>query len=187
MHPIATFFIARSRLAIESLAVLPVVYALVFIFRSIGLSYQEVNIALMGKKNQNYKMLRNFAVILGLGVFLGLSSIAFSPLARLWFSNVSGLPQELISLSYLPLKILVLLPVLTIWISFQRGILVHARNTKPITIATAIELVTIIIVLYVTVFHMLIPGVIAAACAYIIGKLLANLYLVPKQIRAVRI
>jgi len=187
VHPIATFFIARSRLAIESLAVLPVVYALVFIFRSIGLSYQEVNIALMGKKNQNYKMLRNFAVILGLGVFLGLSSIAFSPLARLWFSNVSGLPQELISLSYLPLKILVLLPVLTIWISFQRGILVHARNTKPITIATAIELVTIIIVLYVTVFHMLIPGVIAAACAYIIGKLLANLYLVPKQIRAVRI
>jgi len=187
VHPIATFFVARSRLAIESLAVLPVVNALVFIFRSIGLSYQEVNIALIGEKKQNYKMLRNFAVILGFGVLLGLSFIAFSPLARLWFRKVSGLTQELTSLSYLPLKILVLLPVLTIWISFQRGILVHARNTKPITAATSIEFLTIIIVLYVTVLHIRIPGVIAAAGAYLIGKLLANLYLVPKQIRAARI
>jgi hypothetical protein len=187
VHPIATFFMGRSRLAIESLAVLPVVNALVFIFRSIGLSYQEVNIALIGEKNQNYKMLKNFAVILGVGVLLGLSVMAFSPLARVWFRNVSGLTRELSRLSYLPLKILVLLPVLTVWISFQRGILVHARDTKPITFATAIELITITIILYVTVFYIRIPGVVGAACAYLIGKLLANLYLVPKQMQAARI
>lgn len=187
VHPIATFFLGRSRLAIESLAVLPVVNALVFIFRSIGLSYQEVNIALIGEKNQNYKMLRNFAAILGFCVLLGLSVFAFSPLAKVWFRNVSALTEELTRLSYLPLKISVFLPVLTIWLSFQRGLLVHARNTKPITVATAIELVTITIVLYVAVFHIRVPGVIAAACAYLIGKLFANLYLVPKQIRAARI
>ena len=50
VHPFVTFFLGRSRMAVESLAVLPVVSSLVFICRSRGLSYQEVNIALIGKQ-----------------------------------------------------------------------------------------------------------------------------------------
>ena len=65
VHPFVTFFLGRSYMALESLAVLPVVTSLVFIFRSLGLSYQEVNIALIGKEKQNYRILRNFAIYLG--------------------------------------------------------------------------------------------------------------------------
>ena len=55
-------------MAVESLAVLPFVTSFVFIFRSMGLPYQEVNIALIGKEKQNYIVLKNFAIYPGLFV-----------------------------------------------------------------------------------------------------------------------
>ena len=44
--PLLTFFMGRSRSPIESLAVLPVVQSLVFLFRSGGVASQEVGVAL---------------------------------------------------------------------------------------------------------------------------------------------
>ncbi|MCW8849777.1 MAG: hypothetical protein OQJ81_07345, partial [Melioribacteraceae bacterium] len=66
VHPFVTFFIGQSRMAIESLAVLPVINSLVFIFRSAGLSFQEVGIALVGEKGEGFIPLRNFAIKLAL-------------------------------------------------------------------------------------------------------------------------
>ena len=65
VHPILTFFIGKSRFAIESFAVLPVVNSLGLLFRSVGLSYQEVGVALMGKRFEDYLPLRNFALDAG--------------------------------------------------------------------------------------------------------------------------
>lgn len=64
VQPLVTFFVGHSRLAIESLAVLPVANSLVFLFRSLGLSYQEVSVALLGRENKNYPALRRFAIVL---------------------------------------------------------------------------------------------------------------------------
>jgi len=186
VHPFVTFFLGRSRMAVESLAVLPVVTSLVFIFRSMGLSYQEVVIALIGERRQNYGLLRNFAVRLGIIVTVLISVLAFTPLADLWFINVSGLTKELADLSYLPLKIMVLLPALTVLLNFQRSLLVISGNTGPISVATATELAGIILVLLVCVVFLGMTGVVAASLAFMAGRALSNLYLVPKQKEAVR-
>ena len=186
VHPFVTFFLGRSNMAIESLAVLPVVNSLVFIFRSMGLSYQEVNIALIGDKKQNYPSLRNFAILLGIVVTVLLGVIAFTPLAEIWFIKVSGLTADLADLAYLPLQILLLLPALSILLSFQRSTLVVASTTKPISIATAVELFTIIAVLLVCIAYFNMIGVIAASIAYIIGKSASNIYLGPLQHKTVR-
>ena len=186
MHPFVTFFLGRSNMAVESLAVLPVVNSLVFIFRSLGLSYQEVNIALVGKEKQNYRVLRNFAVYLGLLVTVLISVLAFTPLADLWFINISGLSTELADLSYLPLKIMILLPALTVLLNFQRSSLIINGTTGPISIATAIELIGIIVVLLVCVVFLNLIGVVAASIAFMAGKRISNIYLAPKQIAAVR-
>lgn len=186
VHPFVTFFLGRSRMAVESLAVLPVVTSLVFIFRSMGLSYQEVVIALIGERRQNYGLLRNFAVRLGIIVTVLISVLAFTPLADLWFINVSGLTKELADLSYLPLKIMVLLPALTVLLNFQRSLLVVSGNTGPISVATATELAGIILVLLVCVVFLGMTGVVAASLAFMAGRALSNLYLVPKQKEAVR-
>ncbi|MBN1387374.1 MAG: hypothetical protein JW965_02950 [Bacteroidales bacterium] len=186
VNPFITFFLGRSSMAIESLAVLPVVNALVFIFRSMGLSYQEVLIALVGDRKQNYPSLRNFAFMLGSAVTFLLAIIAFTPIANFWFITVSGLTAELAELAYTPLKIMLVLPALSVLLSFQRSTLVVEGTTKPISVATGIELLTIVVSLLICIAYSDMIGVIAAAIAYIIGKSLSNMYLAPIQLRTVR-
>ncbi len=186
VHPFVTFFLGRSNMAVESLAVLPVVSSLVFIFRSLGLSYQEVTIALIGNEKQNYGILRNFAVYLGISVTVMISVLAFTPLADLWFKNISGLSDELADISYLPLKIMILLPALTVLLNFQRSNLIINGTTGPISVATAVELVGIIVVLFLGVVFLNFIGVVAASVAFMIGRGMSNIYLVPKQAAAVR-
>jgi len=186
VHPFVTFFLGRSYMAVESMAVLPVVSSLVFIFRSLGLSFQEVNIALIGKNRQNYRMLRNSAIFLGVLVTVLISVLAFTPLADLWFINVSGLTGELADMSYLPLKIMILLPPFTVLLNFQRSILIINGTTGPISKATAVELTGIIVVMLICVVFLNLIGVVAASIAFIAGKGLSNIYLTPKQAAVVR-
>lgn len=186
VHPFVTFFLGRSYMAVESLAVLPVVSSLVFIFRSLGLSYQEVNIALIGNQRQNYRPLRNYAVYMGAAVTVLITILAFTPLADLWFVNVSGLSQELADMSYLPLKIMILLPALTVLLNYQRSLLLINRTTGPISAATAIELISIIAILLVCTVFLNMTGVVAAAIAFTVGKGISTLYLLPRQTATVR-
>ncbi len=186
VHPFVTFFLGRSKMAVESLAVLPVVTSLVFIFRSPGLSYQEVSIALAGEKRQNYRMLRNFAIYMGITVTALISLMAFTPLADLWFINISGLSKELADLSYLPLKIMILLPALAVLLNFQRSILIINGTTGPISVATAVELSGIIAFLLVGVLFLNMTGVVAASIAFMTGRAMSNLYLMPKHAAAVK-
>jgi O-antigen/teichoic acid export membrane protein len=177
VHPIVTFFLGQGRMSLESLAVLPVINGLVFIFRSIGLSFQEVGIALMGKNFANYRYLKNFTLYFGVSVALILLTVAFTPAAYFWFNTVSGLSSVLSDFAITPLQIMAIVPGLTFLISFQRAVLVYARNTKPITMATVIEVSGILIVLFVSIKVFDIVGVIAAASAFIIGRIAANIFL----------
>ncbi len=186
VQPFVTFFLGRSRMAVESLAVLPVVNSLVFIFRSMGLSFQEVNIALIGKEKQNYGVLKNYAIFLGLVVTVLITVLAFSPLANLWFINISGLSLELANLSYLPLKIMIFIPALTVLLNFQRSCLIINGTTRPISVATAMELSAIIVMLLIGIGFLNLIGVVAAAIAFMTGRIMSNLYLIQKQVSAVK-
>lgn len=186
VNPFVTFFMGRSHMPIESLAVLPVVNSLLFIFRSMGLSYQEVLIALVGDRKQNYRLLRKFAVTLGTVVTIIPAIIAFTPLAKIWFVRVSGLTPDLADLAYTPLKIMLLLPALSVLLSFQRSTLVISGKTRPISVATAIELLSIVAVLLLCVGYFGMIGATAAAIAFMAGKSASTLYLAPKQIATVK-
>ncbi|MEN8221716.1 MAG: hypothetical protein ABFR36_00545 [Acidobacteriota bacterium] len=187
VHPMVTFFMGKSHFPIESLAVLPVVNSLIFIFRALGLSYQEVIIALLGMNRENYRGIKRFALYLGSFMFVTLSLILFTPLLHIWFQKVSGLSFDLAQFSILPARILVILPVLTLLISFQRSLLVHTKETGPIKGASLIEIIMILFTLYVTVFQFGLPGAIAAAISYTVGRLFANSYLLPSQIKAIEL
>jgi len=178
VHPLVTFFVGRSPLPLESLAVLPVINALVFIFRSMGLSFQEVGISLVGKSFENYYRIRNFALLLAVIVVCCLAVIAFTPLARIWFHDVSGLSVELTNFALLPLQIMCLMPGLAVVLSLQRAILVSARRTTSVTWATIIEVSSIVVVLFVAIFYFELNGAVSACLAFIFGRLSANLYLI---------
>jgi len=177
VHPMVTFFMGQSRMPIESLAVLPVVNSLVFVFRSMGLSFQEVGIALMGERNQNFAVLRNYTILLGITVTVVLSVVTFTPLSVVWFQKISGLSMELTLFARAPAQILTLMPALSVLISFQRSIMVNSKKTTPITIATAIEVLGIVVVLYLATQVFGAIGAIGAAASLMLGRLLANSYL----------
>ena len=177
VHPLITFFIGKSQLPLESLAVLPVLSSFVFLFRGVGLSYQEAAITLLGSSRKNDRVVYRFATILGVLLAFGLIVTAVTPLSEIWFSKVSGLSAELTGLALTPLLIMGLFPASTVLISMQRAILVKAGRTNPITNATIIEVVTIISVLYIAIIPLHAVGVVAAASAFIAGRLAANLYL----------
>jgi hypothetical protein len=68
----------------------------------------------------------------------------------------------------------------------QRGVLVTTKNTKPITFGTAIEFITIIIVLFITVNLIGLVGAVAATAAFGLGRIMANIYLATPSIKAVK-
>ncbi|MCH7973109.1 MAG: hypothetical protein IH949_04355 [Bacteroidetes bacterium] len=179
VQPLVIFFIGQSRLPIESLAVLPVITSFVFIFRSIGLSFQEVGIALLSKYKGSYPVLKNFATMLGIIAAATLGLIAFTPLSDFWFKTVSGLSFELTHFAKIPLMIMILMPGLSVLINFQRAVLVESRYTKPITWATIAEVVVILIVLFISIKYFDAVGAVAATLALIIGRIGAITYLTP--------
>lgn len=186
IHPMITFFLGRARFAVESLAVLPVVNSLSFIFRSVGLSYQEVAIALLGKRLEHFRALARFATMLGIGASVGLAIVAFTPLADVWFQTVSGLEPELARFAIVPTRILALLPALSVLLSFQRALLMRGRHTRPITTATALEVAGILTLLMALIHGLQLVGVTAAAIAYVLGRLISNGFLLVPCRRVLR-
>ncbi|MEW6338782.1 MAG: hypothetical protein AB1625_15460 [Acidobacteriota bacterium] len=176
-HPLVTLFVGRSRLALESLAVLPVLNSLVFLHRSPGLAFQEVVIALLGSTRDAYRSLRRFAGGLGLACSGVLAAVAFTPLAGVWFERVSGLSPELSALALGPVRILALMPAFEVLLSLRRGVLVHTRATRRVTAATAIEVGVLLAVLAVAAGPLSMIGVVAAASGIVAGRVAALAFL----------
>ncbi len=140
INPLTTFFLARGRMPLESLAVLPVVVGLGFVFRTAGIAMQEVVIALVGDRGENSRILNRFSLRVGVISTIGLAAVVFTPLATIWYGTVSGLSRELAAFSILPGALLVLLPFLEAVLSYERGILVRSHRTAPISVAVGVQL-----------------------------------------------
>jgi len=184
-HPVVTFFMGYARFPLESLAVLPVVNSLSFIFRAVGISYQEVAIAVLARDPGSHPAVARFAAWLSGLSALAMALIVFTPLSTVWFRTISGLSAELTAFALTPARILVLLPALSVMLSLQRAILVHGRNTAPITWATALEIGGIVAALWIGTAGLNLVGATAAAIAFIAGRLLCNAALIrPSRIAA---
>jgi hypothetical protein len=92
--------------------------------------------------------------------------IAITPLSDLWYGVISGLPPELMSMAPLPTLIIAPTALLAFTIALQRGLLVHARKTRPITVAVTINVVVLILVMLAGLKFFAVPGIIIAAAAY---------------------
>ena len=176
-QPMLTFFMGRAPAPLESLAVFPVVHALSFLFRTLGISYQEAAIALLGDDERNRPAVGRFALGLAVAAATGLALVAFTPLFGVWFETVSGLTPELVRYAKAPAMILVPLPALAVWLSYQRALLVLERRTAQITVATALEVATVATVFATVDWGLELPGVTAAALSFLSGRVLSNVYM----------
>jgi hypothetical protein len=177
VHPLLTFFVGRSRSPVESLAVLPVVMGLVFMFRSGAIAYQEVAVALSGADRRREGRIARVALELAGASALALCGFLFTPLGEFWFTRVAGLSPQLAAVALWPARVMALVPALDYLLALQRAVLVLARRTRVITSATAVEVVAIGVVLAAGIGLADLVGVTAAAAAILSGRLAGNLYL----------
>jgi hypothetical protein len=184
VHPMLTFFMGRSVSPVQSLAVFPVVHALSFFFRSMGLAYQDAAIALMGERFEQLPELRRFAAGLGLAASAGIALVALTPLSDVYFLTISGLTPTLTAFALTPARLVVPLPALSVLLALQRAILVEGRRTRHITMASAVEVGTVAVLFVVLGWGLDLVGATAAFASFLGGRIASNGYLL-RRCRAV--
>ncbi len=177
IHPMTTFFLGRSRQPIESLAVMPVVLAMVFLFRTPGIAVQEVVIALLGERGAHRAILRGFSGTAGALASAAMTAVIFSPLAKIWLCDLSGLTPELAGFALAPARIMVLIPALEAMISFQRGVLVKTHWTWPVMTSVVVQVAIVAAALTATVIALRMVGATAAGLSVLAGYAAATLVL----------
>lgn len=139
--------LARLPLALESLAVWPVIWGFLLLWQSPGMAFTEVVISLVRRPGAA-ELLRRFAFWSAAAFTVGLLAVAATPLARLWFSTVSGLQPDLAELAGRALWFGSLLPALRILISWYQGVIMYSEQTRSIMESILIFVAAGVICLY---------------------------------------
>jgi progressive ankylosis protein len=139
-QPIGSAAISRMPRALESLAVWPVVTGLIFMFRSLGVAYNEVVVALLDEP-RSYTNLKRFTTWLSVLSTAALLIMALTPLSTWWFGQISALSPELTEMARLALLIAFPLPLFSVLQSWYQGAILHGRVTRGVTEAVVIYLV----------------------------------------------
>ena len=137
LQPAGAAAMGRMPREIDSLAAWTPVYTLAFVFRSVGMGFNEVVVALLREPGAP-AVLRRFTWMLVLGTSGCLALVALTPLASLWFGQVQSIPPELVGFSVIGVLIAVPMPAYQALQSWYQGILVSERRTRPITEAVLI-------------------------------------------------
>ena len=176
-RPVLAFGISRSVAPFLSLAAWPVVQSLLFMFTSIGLSYQEAVVAKMGTHGENEGVLRRFGLIFS-GILTALFIVlAYTGGSALWFDHIAGLEPELIALARPAMMVLVLMPLLITGRSYFSGVLVSRDSTSFLgysVVANTLVLVSLVVALP---RFTALPGATVAAIAFTGANLAQVLFL----------
>jgi len=176
VQPIGSAAISRMPMAIESLATWSVVSGLVFMFRSFGIAYNEVVVALMDEF-QAAKQLWKFAVSSMLTNSLIWLLILATPINRIWFADISALPDHLVRLAQTAIWLTLPLPVLSFLQSWYQGAILHSRKTRAITEAVVIYLLVIIITLIMGVIYGKETGLYIALASFVFSTFIQTVWL----------
>jgi hypothetical protein len=139
-NPIGSAAISRMPEALASLAVWPVVSGLVFLFRTLGVAFNEVVVALLDAKNAVVS-LRRFAWLLAFSSTLILFLVAATPFSTIWFEQVSALQPHLAKIAGTAIWIALPLPALSVFQSWFQGAILNHGRTRGITEAVVVFII----------------------------------------------
>ena len=167
---------ARMASPMLSLAAWPAVHGLVFLFRGVGMAYNEVVVALVdepGAVPMLARFCRRVAVVatLILGAWMG------SPLADFWFSDIMNLSPELASATRIGVSLCLLMPAYQVMQSFFQGVLVASERTRAVPEAVALYSLLAGTLFRFGVDHVKITGLYYAVLCFTCGGLMQTLWL----------
>ena len=167
-QPLISTALSRMPMALDSLAIWPVLSGLLFIFRAPGVAYNEVVVTLLNNPN-SYRKLRKFAIILTSVTSILLFIITITPLSSIWYIKISALPATLIALGNTALWFSLLIPGANALQSWYQGILLQSGKTRGITEAVGIFLLVTIATYIIGILHGKYPGIYIAALGFSLG------------------
>lgn len=167
---------ARMRLPMESLAAWPAVHGLVFLFRGVGMAYNEVVVAHFDDPG-SVPVLQRFALLVAAGTVGLLALLVTTPLAGLWFEDLMHLSPELARMTRLAVALSLLMPAYQVVQSWFQGVLVASGRTRAVPEAVAAYGVVVASLFATGVALVTWPGVYFAVVAFTCGGLTQTAWL----------
>lgn len=167
---IGTAAISRMPNPLTSLAIWPVLFGAMFILRSPGMAFNEVVVALIDKPG-SWKNMRRFTIILISGTTLLFFLIAGTPLAQIWFRDISALPLQMSDLALNAYWIALPIPALNVLRSWFQGTILSSKQTRGIPESVVISLSIFIAILMVGILWGEILGLYVGISALVSGTM----------------
>lgn len=175
-QPIASAALGRMLNPLASLAVLPVTSGLVFMFRSVGMAFNEVVVALIDEPHA-YRALRRFAFILTSVIALLALLMALPPVSALWFGKVSGLSPDLLRLAQSAFRLAALASLLSPLQSWFQGAILYSRRTRAIPESISAFLLTVLAGLIIGGSLFKVTGLLIAMTSFSLANLAQTIWL----------
>jgi hypothetical protein len=169
-QPLISAALSRMPRALDSLAIWPVISGLLFIFRSPGVAYNEVVVALLDKPRSS-KNLTRFTVFLTTSVTALLFLIAITPISNWWFRTISALDPDLANLAEIALWLGLFAPGANTLQSWYQGTMLHAQNTRGIPESVAVYLFISLLVYGLGIIRYNIPGIVTGVAGFSLGMI----------------
>jgi len=182
IQPMIGAGLARMRFPEENLAAWPVVWGVLFIFRSPAFALPEAVITLISERRL-IDPVRQFCRRVGIASSLALLTLAASPLLILYLRYLAGLPDSLLRFAVPGLLLGVFIPLVNSIHSWYRGLLMVGRLTGVIYWSMALGLLVAALIILVGV-RLHAPGV-ATGVTAMIASMLAEIYYLRKRSNSV--
>jgi len=174
-QPLVGAGLARMPHPEESLAVWPVIWGILFIFRSPSYALPEAVIALVVQRRPR-EQVKQFCALIGVASAAGMALLVATPLIGIYLHHVAGLPDRL-ARYVVPAMLLALpLPYINSLHSWFRGLLMSARRTRVIYWGMGLNLVLMALLIVAGVFVRT-PGAGTAVLALTLSFLAEVFYL----------
>jgi len=163
VQPMVAFSLARLDNPTQTLAAWPLVFQVMLVARAAAFALPEVVIALT-KGPETLGPIRRFTLSVMVAVTALIALFIYTPLVNAYLLGVQDTTPELAELARQGLYFFLLLPGLTVLISWLRGLLINTRATKVVNLGMAFNLAVTAVILFLGVQARL-PGIFTAAIA----------------------
>ena len=174
-QPLIGAGLARMPNPEESLAAWPVIWGILFIFRSPAYALPEAVIALIAARRVK-RQVRKFCTSTGFASTGAMALLAVTPLSGLYLRYLAGLPDRLTHFAIPALVLALPLPYINSIHSWFRGVLMYDRRTRAIYWGMGLNLLAMgVLVAAGVLFHA--PGAPTAVIALTVAFLFEVFYL----------
>lgn len=164
-QPLVSAAVFRMPDPLESGAVWSIITGILFLFRSPGVAFNEVVVALL-EEHQAIKGLRKFAHYIALITTAIILLIVLTPLSRLWLQYIAALPPGLTETGRIALIMGLPIGALSVYISYYQGMIVHNSRTGAVAEAVFSFLISMTVILILGIVEQSVKGVYVASTGF---------------------